>query len=386
MAEITANAPSGKPMRPPFLSRISNIRTFLGPIFTPLLAIFTALIVGAILILLAGRDPIAAYEALLDGAVLTPRGLVGTLHKMTPLLLSALAVGFAFKAGLFNIGAQGQLIMGSVAAAWVGATDLGVAPLFHILLAIGAAIIVGGLWGAIPGALKAYTEAHEVITTIMFNFIASRIAEWMISLGSADGKIPAGPLSYDGGTAEAQTAPVLDTASLPIIYKVPGSSTEDLNIGVFIAIGVALLVALILNRTTFGFELRMSGQNPDAAQYAGVNVKRLTIMTMAISGALAGMAGSIQTLGVNGAYKANQSLALGFDSITVSLLANNNPIGTVISSFLFGAMDQGTTRMQGTGVETELILVIQALMLMFIAAPQIVRYLYRVRLATPSNN
>ena len=385
MAEITANIPPQKQNKPRLLSGFSSAGNLFRPVLTPLLAIFTALVVGAILIWLAGRDPVAAYEGLVEGALLEPRGLVGTILKMTPLLLSALAFGIAMKAGLLNIGAQGQLIMGSVAAAWVGATDLGVAPLFHIILAMSAAFVAGSIWGAIPGALKAYTEAHEVITTIMFNFIASRIAEWMISLGSADGKIPPGPLADPNSGAISRTQPVIDSAKLPIAYIVPGS-VDDLNIGIFIAITAALLVMLILNRTTFGFELKMSGLNPDAAEYAGVHVKRLTIITMALSGALAGMAGGIQTLGVNGYYEANQSLASGFDGITVSLLASNHPIGTIVSAFWFGAMDQGTTRMQGTGVETELILVIQALILIFVAAPQIIRYLYRVRVSAPSNH
>lgn len=385
MAEMTANTSSKKQNGTPSLSVLSIIGNLLRPVITPALAIFTALVVGAILIWLAGRDPVAAYEGLVEGSLLEPRGLVGTILKMTPLLLSALAFGIAMKAGLLNIGAQGQLIMGSVAAAWVGATDLGVAPLFHILLAMAAAFIAGSIWGAIPGALKAYTEAHEVITTIMFNFIASRIAEWMISLGSADGEIPPGPLADPNSGAISRTEPVLESAKLPITYIVPGS-VDDLNIGIFIAITAALLMMLILNRTTFGFELKMAGENPDAAEYAGVHVKRLTIMTMAISGALAGIAGGIQTLGVNGYYEANQSLAAGFDGITVSLLAANHPIGTIVSAFWFGAMDQGTTRMQGTGVETELILVIQALILIFVAAPQIIRYLYRVRVSAPSNH
>ncbi|MBI5928325.1 MAG: ABC transporter permease, partial [Chloroflexi bacterium] len=155
----------------------------------------------------------------------------------------------------------------------------------------------------------------------------------------------------------------------------------NLNIGLFIAVAAAILIMLLVNRTTFGFELRMVGLNPTAAQYAGVNVKRLTISTMAIAGCLAGLAGAVQTLGINGYYEANQSLGLGFDSITVSLLASNNPIGIIFSAFMFGSMDQGTTRMQRSGVAPELILVIQALILMFIAAPQIIRWLYRVRVS-----
>lgn len=359
----------------------STILGFGQTLLTPILAIFTALVAGAILILLAGRDPLAAYTALVEGALLSPRGLTGTLIKTTPLLLSGMALGVAFKAGLFNIGAQGQLIMGSVVAAWAGAAITGLPAWAHILVAMSLATLAGSIWGAIPGALKAYTDAHEVITTIMFNFIASRIAEWLISLGSADGSIPPGPLADQNTTAISRTKPILESAALPKAFITPGS-VEDLHIGFFIAIAMAFLVLIILNRTTFGFEIRMVGLNPNAARYAGVNVKGITISTMALAGALAGMAGGIQTLGVNGYYEANQSLGLGFDSITVSLLAGNHPIGTIFSAFLFGAMDEGTRGMQLTGVAKELILVIQALTLMFVAAPGIIRYIYRINLKT----
>lgn len=357
-----------------------QVQVFLQTLLIPFLAIFTALIVGAIMILLAGRDPVAAYEALIEGALLEPRGLMQSLLKTAPLILSGLSVAVAFKGGLFNIGAQGQLIMGSVAAAWVGYTDFGVPAWLHITMAFTAGTMAGAIWGGIPGALKAYTGAHEVITTIMFNFIASRIAEWLISGGSSDGQIPPGPMANPDAIGVQQSRPVLDNARLPLAFEYPGNA-DPLNIGIFIAILTAMVILLLINRTTFGFELRMVGQNPNAARYAGINVKRQTIMAMAIAGGLAGMAGVIQTLGVNGHYEANQSLGLGFDSITVSLLAANNPIGIIFSAGLFGIMEQGTTSMQRTGVAPELIIVIQALILMFIAAPQIIQYLYRVRVS-----
>lgn len=358
---------------------LAAVGDFFTTLLTPILAIFTAMLVGAILILLAGRDPIAAYQALVESALLEPRGLVQSLLNATPLILSGLAVGFAFKAGLFNIGAQGQLIMGSVAAAWVGTAITGLPAWLHITIALGAALLAGGLWGAIPGALKAFTDANEVITTIMLNFIASSIAEWLISLGTTDGRIPPGPLAAENSGGISRSRDVLESARLPIAYEVSGS-VPDLNIGFFIAVVGAIVILLILNRSTFGFEVRMVGLNPNAASYAGVSVKRVITLTMAIAGAMAGLAGGIQTLGINGYYEANQSLGLGFDSITVSLLAANHPIGTIFSALLFGVLNSGANRMQLTGVEADLLLVIQALILMFIAAPQIIRYIYRVRL------
>lgn len=344
----------------------------------PVLAMFTAMLVGSIMIMMAGRDPIASYTALLEGSILEPRHLVGSLLKTTPLILSGLAVGFAFKGGLFNIGAQGQLIMGSVAAAWVGYSITGLPAWAHISLAFIAGGLAGAIWGAIPGALKAYSGAHEVITTIMFNLIAGRIAEWLVSSGSPETGIAPGPMYDPSGalTADQRSPEVLETARLPIIYKYPPSF--DLNVGIFIAILIAILVLILLNRTTFGFELKMVGLNPNAARYAGINVKRQTIMTMAIAGGLAGLAGVMQTIGVNLHYEANQSLSLGFDSITVSLLAANHPIGIIFSAFAFGALEQGATEMQRTGVAAELTVVIQSLILMFVAAPQIIRLIYRV--------
>jgi simple sugar transport system permease protein len=345
----------------------------------PLLSVLTAILVGSILILLNGRDPITAFEGLFEGAFLEPRGLLATFRNMTPLVLSGLAVAFAYKCGLFNIGVQGQLIIGSITAAWVGYAVEGLPPVLHVSLALLAAVAAGGLWGAIPGALKAYADAHEVITTIMLNFIASRFAEWLISTGSTDGTIKPGPLSDPSQTgAIARTREILPSAKLPTVYTVPPNFS--LHAGIFIALIVAVAIAFLLYRSTFGFQLRMVGLSPTAARYSGVNVKRVTIVTMLIAGALAGLAGGVQTLGVNYHYEGNQSLSLGFDAITVSFLANNAPMGMPLSAFLFGAMDSGTTRMaRDAAVQPELIQVIQAMILMFVAADQIIRRLYRVR-------
>ncbi|MBN1681285.1 MAG: ABC transporter permease [Anaerolineae bacterium] len=330
--------------------------------------------------LLNGRDPITAYEGLLEGAFLEPRGLLATFRNMTPLVFSGLAVAFAIKSGLFNIGVQGQLIIGSVVAAWVGYAVEGLPPLLHVTLAMLAAALAGAIWGAIPGALKAYTDAHEVITTIMLNYIAISFAGWLISTGSADGTIKPGPFASPASAEDAiaRTPDILESAKLPVIYSVPPNF--DLHIGIFLAIITTILITFLLFRTTFGFQLRMVGYSPNAAQYAGVNVKRVIILTMAIAGLLGGMAGGIQTLGVNHRYEGNQSLGLGFDGITVAFLAGNSALGVNISAFLFGAMEAGTTRMaRSADVAIELIQVLQATILMLVAADQIVRRLYRIR-------
>lgn len=348
----------------------------------PLLSVITAILLGSVLILLDGRDPITAFEGLFEGAFLEPRGLLASFRNMTPLVLSGLAVAFAFKSGLFNIGVQGQLIVGSVVAAWVGFAIEGLPPLVHVTLALVASLLAGGLWAAIAGALKAYADAHEVITTIMLNYIAVQFAGWLISTGS-DGSKP-GPLASPESVQDAiaRTPEILDSAKLPVVYTVPPNF--DLHAGIFIAIIAAVLIMFLLYRTTFGFQLRMTGFSSSAAQYAGVNVKRVTILTMFIAGCLAGIAGGIQTLGVNHGYEGNQSLGLGFDGITVAFLAGNHPIGITISAFLFGAMDAGTTRMAlSADVAKELIQVIQALILMFVAADQIIRQIYRIRTSGP---
>jgi len=349
----------------------------------PLLSVFTALLIGGIFIALAGYDPLEAYLGLLDGSFGDAAGLTRTLVKMTPLVFSGLAVAFAFKGGLFNIGAQGQLIMGSVFSAWVGfalKVDLGdpvLSTVVHVTLALGAGALGGALWGAIPGLLKAYTGAHEVITTIMFNFIATNLISWLLYAGSPGEGIPPGPLN-DGNGVITRTPTILQTAQLPVIYDPPGP--QALHLGLFLAIITGLLIMLLVNRTTFGFELRMVGLNSTAARYSGISVKRVTVLTMVIAGGLAGLAGTMQTLGVNYRYEPNQSLGLGFDAITVALLASNNPLGVVVAAFLFGAMDAGSTRMQfNSGVPTEIITVVQALILMFVAAEQIIRMIYRVR-------
>ncbi len=380
----TAVQSSSPPIAAPH--RTSRLRSALWPVLQslliPALSVITAVLLGSILILFDGRDPITAFEGLIEGAFVEPRGLLATFRNMTPLVLSGLAVAFAFKSGLFNIGVQGQLIMGSVVAAWVGFAIEGLPPLLHVSLALLAAMTIGGLWAAIAGALKAFADAHEVITTIMLNYIAAQFAGWLISTGS-DGSRP-GPLASPESVQDAiaRTPRILPSAELPTIYSVPPNFT--LHAGIFLAIIASVVVMFLLQRTTFGFQLRMTGYSPTAARYAGVNVRQVTILTMLIAGALAGLAGGIQTLGVHYDYEGNQSLGLGFEGITVAFLAGNNPLAINFSAFLFGAMDAGTTRMAlAANVAKELIQVIQALILMFVAADQIIRRIYRIRAAGP---
>lgn len=364
-------------------SGAQKLRNFVRALLVPFLAVFTAVLIGSVFILLAERDPFRAYQGLLQGAFGTDGAMVRTLIKMAPLILSGLAVGFAFKGGLFNIGAQGQLLVGSLCAAWAGFGISGLPPILHVTVAMLAGALGGAAWGFLPGFLKARTGAHEVISTIMLNYIAALLLEWLVSPGRAN--TPPGPLALctSPGICSGnpnRTPPILDSAALPVIYTPGGRASDTLHLGVLIAIGIAFLIWFVLYKTTFGYELRMVGLNPSAARYAGIKVGRMTVLTMMIAGSLAGLAGAIQVLGVTKDFQTNQNLALGFDSIAVSLLASNNPIGIIPSAFLFGAMDAGSAQMQlSARVPSELIKVVQALILMFVAADQIIRGLYRLR-------
>jgi general nucleoside transport system permease protein len=359
--------------------RSFNLRGLLIPI----LAVFTAVVISSILILLAGLDPFRAFQGLIQGAFGTDGALTNTLLKTTPFILSGLSVALAFKGGLFNIGAQGQLVIGTLCAATVGFAVQGLPPLLHVALAILAGVLGGAAWAFLPGLLKARTGAHEVITTIMLNYISTNLVEWLVSPARAN--TPPGPLAFCREVGQCasnpnRTPPILESAYLPPIYTPGGRASDYLHLGVIFALVVAILVWVLINKTTFGFELRMIGQNPTAARYAGIKVARMTVITMMLAGALAGLAGAIQVLGVNHDFQTNQNAGLGFDSIAVSLLAGNSPLGIIPSAFLFGALDAGTAQMQlASRVPVEIIQVVQALILMFVAADQIIRGLYRIK-------
>lgn len=344
---------------------LSLLKTALRATTVPLLAILTAVIAGSLFLLLSGYNPLEAYGGLVDGAFGSPRGWARTLLNMVPFIFAGLAVAFAFKGGLFNIGAEGQLFIGSICAATVGFALQGLPWFIHLPLALLAGMIGGAVWGSIPGFLKAYTGAHEVITTIMFNFIGIILTGYLVS----------GPLQ-DPGTIVPQTALVAQAARLPII----GDPEVGLHLGIVLAILTAFFIHWLVSRTPFGFALRTVGLNPGAASYAGISVKMITILTMTIAGLLAGLAGTVETLGRNYYFAPGFNVGYGFDSITIALLAKSHPLGVILTAFLFGALDAGATRMQRvSGVPSEIIQVIQALILMFVAADQIIRLIYRLK-------
>jgi simple sugar transport system permease protein len=309
----------------------------------PLAAVFFALLIGAVLLVISGANPIQAYAALFDGAFGSMTALGRTLEKATPLIFSGLAVAFAFKAGLFNIGAQGQLLFGAIIAAAIGFGVDGLPAYIHAPLALLGGAAAGALYGAIPGALKVYTGAHEVITTIMLNYIAINITDYL-----ADGPWK----DTSAGNIIARTPEIHETARIPAIAGIP--------LGFGLAILAAILVWWILSRTTLGFDIRTVGLNASAARYAGIRVGFTIILTMVLSGALAGIGGAVETQGVVGRYQPGFNAGLGFDGITIALLGKTSPFGVIPAAILVGAMRAGASNMQFTaGIAKEIVDVIR---------------------------
>ena len=335
----------------------ARLRRALRAAVVPVLAVLLALLLGAIILLISGVNPLEAYGALLQGAFGNPIALRRTLEKSTPLIFSGLAVAFAFKGGLFNIGAQGQLLLGAVVAAGVGFGVRGLPAIIHLPLALLAGAATGALYGAIPGALKARTGAHEVITTIMLNFIAINISDYL-----ADG-----PWKDNSGTnIVARTPLVLPTAEIPALAFVP--------LGFLLGVLMAVVVWYILFKTTIGYEVRTVGLSANAARYAGIRVAFNIVLSMTISGALAGLGGAVETLGVVGRFQPGFNVGLGFEGITVALLAKANPFGVIPAALLLGTMAAGSSNMQfNAGAEAELTDILAALMLFFVSADLIIR-------------
>jgi ABC-type uncharacterized transport system permease subunit len=351
-------------------------------LIVPLLAIFTAFFIGAIVIALAAgqgtplleRITTAArgYAALIDGAFLKPQALTNTLVSSTPLILTGLSVAVGFRAGLFNIGAEGQYLIGAVFGVAVGYL-LKLPPVLHSIVAMIAGMIGGGIWGAIPGILKARLGAHEVINTIMMNFIAIQLTDWLVN----------NPMKDPSGPSVIRTPFIYDSARIPQLrelFPTLINPADRLHLGFFIAILVAIFIWWLLWKTTIGFELRTSGSNPDAAEYAGISSSWNIILAMVISGALAGLAGTIEVQGVNRALPAFFQAGYGFDAIAIALLGQNHPFGVIPAGILFGALSTGSDVLQiRTGVSRHMISIIQALILLFVAAPAMVRWLYRLK-------
>jgi simple sugar transport system permease protein len=338
-------------------------------LIVPILAVITALILGGVIIAVTGGDVLRAYQGLWEGSFGRPRSISDTLVRATPYIFAGLAVALAFKGGLFNIGVEGQITVGSLASAFVGYSLQGVPFPIHLILALLAGLLVGGLWGAIPGFLKAATGAHEVIVTIMLNYVAINLASFLLG-GPMKDKNPA--------VAIAQTPQLLPSARLPALLPDP---QYRVHWGFVLGLIAAALVWWLLTKTTLGFEIRTVGANPNAARYAGILVGRTTVVLMAISGGLAGLAGAMDVVGLNFYYAAAFSAGYGFDSIAVALLARSDPFGVIPSALLFGGLAAGSARMQFLSqIPIDIIHLVQAMVLIFVAAPALIRWIYRIRI------
>ncbi|MCP4403984.1 MAG: ABC transporter permease [bacterium] len=335
-----------------------------GPILHQLLlpvgAIILALLAGAVFILAIGKNPLSAYAALIQGAFGDIFSLGETLENTTPLILTGLAVAFAFRAKLFNIGAEGQFLMGGLAATWVG-THLTLPMVIHLPLTLLTGIIVGGLWGGAAGLLKAIRGVHEVISTIMLNFIAIFFISYMVT----------GPMKEVSALNIPQTAKMAKTARLMKILP-----PSRLSAGIIIALVAAVFIWWLLWKTTLGYEIRAVGLNFSAAEYGGIKPNYNVFMAMMISGGLAGLGGAIIISGLFMRYQHGFEPGYGFTAIAVSLVGANNPPGVVLAALLFATLSQGALGMQNmAGVPQDIVFVIQALVIFFVAAPQIVQAL-----------
>jgi ABC-type uncharacterized transport system permease subunit len=321
-----------------------------GGLVVPLLTALLAFVIGGFVVLLTGHDPIATYKAIFEGTGLqwlfpwvtgddratAALNLQQTLILTTPLILLGLAVAFAFRAGLFNIGGQGQYTVGGIAAVWVGSSFAGMPGWLHIVLAIVAACLAGAAWAGIAGVLKATTGANEVISTIMLNYVALWLGVYLFALGGPlqNSRDPSVPISND----------IVDKAHLPVWWGDP--VLQGLHIGLFIALAAVVVFWLILNRSTTGYEVRAVGLNPEAARYGGMNVAKNYVLVMALCGLFAGLAGSMDVLGWQFRLATNdiQISTIGFLGIAVALLGRNTAAGTVAAALLFGGLLSGTSQ------------------------------------------
>jgi general nucleoside transport system permease protein len=360
-----------------------------GGVVVPVMTALLAFLIGGFVVLATGHNPLLAYRDIFNGAGLNwvfhpttdvantaAYNLSQTLLQTTTLILTGLAVAFAFRCGMFNIGGQGQYFIGLYVANWVGYDFAGMNPVPHIVLAVGAATLAGALWAGIAGFLKATVGAHEVISTIMLNWIAIWLGEWAFGDG--------GPLQNAANKTVPISNDVAASAKLPVFWG--QQELQGLHVGFFVALAALVVFWFILNRTTAGYEVRAVGFNPHAAAYGGINVKKNLIRAMAISGAFAGLAGALDMTGY--LYHFGQSdipvSSVGFLGIAVALLGRNTAVGTGLGALLFGALLFGTTHgLTSNVIQPELAgnltYIIQGLVVLFVGADVLILYVWNTR-------
>ncbi|MFA7412886.1 MAG: ABC transporter permease [Rhizobium sp.] len=338
-------------------------------VFVPIFAFVVALIIGALVMLATAVDPATigrSYIALLKGSVGSLNAVSETLTAAAPLVLAGLGLALGFRAGLFNIGAEGQIIVGGLVAAIVGFSIEGLPWALHLPLTLLAGAFAGAAYASIAGWLRAATGAHEVISTIMLNLISYRLLDYMLRL----------PWVQKAGRADPISKSVMESAELPRLLAWIDPNLRA-HAGLFLVVAAVILIYWLLFRTKLGFEFRASGENPDAARYAGIRAPLIIVTAMGSAGALAGLAGANQVLGVLGRATPGFSAGIGFDAISVALLGRSHPVGVLFAGLLFGALKAGGRQMQvDAGVSIDLIGIIQALIIVFIAAPLLVRAIF----------
>ena len=373
---------------PTLAGRVSGyIRT--GGVLTPVITALLAFLIGGLVVALTGKNPLTTYQAFYDGTGLSwlipwsgerevaAINLQQTLILTTPLILVGFAVAFAFRAGLFNIGGQGQYAVGGFAAVYVGSSLDGLSPVLHVALALVLGALAGGLWAGIAGLLRATVGANEVISTIMLNYISLWIGVYLFGLGGPlqNGTDPSLPVSDD----------ILREARLPVFWG--DAELQGLHVGLFVALAAGVVFWVLLNRSVKGYEARAVGFSPDAAAYGGIDVGRTYVTVMVTCGIFAGLAGAVDVLGWQFRIATNDVTGseIGFLGIAVALLGRNTAVGTMISALLFGALLQGTSvrnldpAVFEPALAGNLTTIIQGLVVLFVSADVLVVYLYRLR-------
>ena len=396
---------TGRDASEPAVPRSNQIikEIFGGSAAISVLAVFLALVFGGILIVLTDEtvaqtsayffsrptdmlaamwDAVAgAYSALFRGSVfnylrvddlaVAIRPLTETLANATPLIAAGLGVALAFRVGLFNIGGRGQMLIAAAAAGYVGAY-IPMPPVIHLIVALVIGLIGGALWGGLVGLLKARTGAHEVIVTIMLNYIAFYLVSFLLRTPGA---------LQAPGQNNPKSGPILETAQFPPLL----GDQYNLNLGFILVIVATIYVWYLLNRSALGFRFRAVGENPHAARVAGIKVERIYVQVMLIAGALVGLAGVYQVLGnFTGGFASGLDASIGFDAITVALLGRSKPWGVFFAGILFGALKAGSYTMQASeGIPVDIVLVVQSFIVLFIAAPPLVRSIFRLPTPDP---
>ncbi len=326
-------------------------------------AILFAFIAGAAVLYVTGYSPVEAYTAMARGAFGDVFGIGQTLMQATPIIFTSIAFLVSYKAGLFNIGAEGQFLMGAIASAVAGIYLEGLPWIIHAPLTLIAGMVVGGLWGLIPALLKTRFEAHEVITTMMLSYVAQFLTSYLVNY----------PFKAPGWVSQTVRLP----ASAELARILPPT---QLSAGIYIAVALVAVIWFLLKRTILGYELRAIGFNPTAAENAGIKINRGVIISLVISGAIAGLGGAVEIMGVHKRFIDGFSPGYGWDGLAVALVGGLNPVGSMLASILFGALRSGGMIMaRSTGVPLDINILLQGLVILFVAAPALIRSLLRRR-------